>query len=112
MNSRYCIILKFNTKYVLDLSMTQKIFIIEDMGTGEKISVGPFDMSISDASKAIEVYDRLRRNRNRPRKSIYADDHDDLSRAYQIGKISRSTYYRRLKALGIQPKPPKHILEL
>jgi transcriptional regulator of acetoin/glycerol metabolism len=86
--------------------------IIEDLETSEKTSVGSMSgMTIHDAAKAIEIYDRMRLYRNEPRKARYADSHEDLSRSFRLGRISRTTYYRRLKQLGISPRPPKGLFD-
>ena len=83
-------------------------FIIEDMATDGKITVGSLScMNLEDAKKAIEIYDSMRLNRNRPRKARLAKTQDDLALAYYLKRISRSTYYRRLKELGLSPAPPK-----
>ena len=56
-------------------------------------------MKTGDIEKAIMAYDRLRLNRCRPRKVRYANDEDSLATAYRLGRISKTTYYRRLRAL-------------
>jgi len=75
-------------------------FIIEDIATNEKTStLSLSNMTLKDVEKAILAYDRLRLNRSRPRRARYADDAESLETAYKIGRISKSTYYRRLKQL-------------
>jgi hypothetical protein len=75
-------------------------FIIEDMATDEKVTIASLsDMTLKDAQKAIAAYDKLRLNRGRPRRARYADNAERLETAYKIGRISKSTYYRRLKQL-------------
>lgn len=68
-------------------------------------------MTIHDAVKAIETYDRMRLYRNQPRKARSADSYEDLSLSFRVGSISRSTYYRRLKILGLQARPPKGLFD-
>lgn len=83
-------------------------FIITNIDTDEKGTIGTLScMNVDDVMKAIEIYDRMRMNRNRPRKAPLAKNQNDLALAYYLKGISRSTYYRRLKELGISPAPPK-----
>lgn len=76
------------------------VFIIEDIATDEKASVASLSsMTLKDVVKAIEAYDRLRQNRGQSRRARWATDAASLRKAYEWGKISKTTYYRRLKQL-------------
>jgi len=92
--------------------MTQWFIIHEtdaamNLGKKYKMITTETEMSLEDIVKAIATYDRLRKNRSRPRRARFAETQEDLAYAYQCGKISRSTYYRKLKELGFPPKSPK-----
>lgn len=57
------------------------------------------NMTVNDIEKAISAYDKLRLNRSKPRKARYAKDADSLATAYHLGRISKTTYYRRLREI-------------
>lgn len=92
-----------------------KVFVIFETDMSQELkhekSVTVFsesDMTLEDAEKALEKYDKYRIGKNKPRRAKWARTPKQLKTAFQIGKISRSTYYRRLKDLGFDPEPPRN----
>ena len=57
------------------------------------------DFTAEQITKAIETYDKYLEHRKGPHRARWADDADSLTIAFKNGRISKSTYYRRLRQL-------------